>query len=142
MAEAVGFVLAAFPLVIEGLHAYVRGIELMEKWRGYRQALQRIIQALGMEEATFKNTCTRLLYDCVDFLQASTLVIVPGGDYWQDETIQDSLRSLLGSSFDVFSYAVESLTNSFEKLKEELGLDANYKVRLYHVMSVATLGAR
>ncbi|KAL8791921.1 MAG: hypothetical protein Q9195_005497 [Heterodermia aff. obscurata] len=134
MAEAAGFVLAALPLLVEGLRAYLKGIESIKKYWQHTKILKRLIRKFQVEEKKLENTCTELLVGLVDDIELGELLEQPGGKKWQEKGLQLSLRRRLGASYQVFFDAVTDMTEVTEEFVERLELDHNHRVRFtpYH----------
>lgn len=128
MAEAAGLVLAALPLIIEGLQGYWRGIESIKKWWQYAKALKRLIRKFQVEQRKLVNTCTELLEGLVDDTKLTSLLEEPGGANWQDISLQLSLRRRLGGSYPMFFDAVTEMTEIVEEFEEKLELDEHHRV--------------
>ena len=128
MAEIAGIVLAALPLIIEGLRGYLKGIESIKKWWQYAKALKRLIRKFQVEQRKLVNTCTELLEGLVDDTKLTSLLEEPGGANWQDRSLQLSLRRRLGGSYQVFFDAVTEMTEIVEEFEEKLELDEHHRV--------------
>lgn len=128
MAEAAGFVLAAFPLIIEGLRAYAEGIVTIKKWWRYRALLQHIVRRLEVEQVKLYNTCTNLLHNLVDDNMLHLLLENPGGFHWREESLRISLRMRLGKSFHTFLDTMNDMKEIVDLLKAKLDLDIDNKV--------------
>lgn len=128
MAEAAGLVLAALPLLVEGLRFYLKGIESIKKYWQYAKALKRLIRKFQVEQRKFGNTCTELLVGLVDDIELGYLLEQPGGVKWQEKSLQLSLRARLGASYQVFFDAVTDMTEATEEFEEKLELDQDHKV--------------
>ena len=130
MAEAAGFVLAAFPIVVEGLRIYVNGIRTIKKLGSYRKDLEEVIRMIDMENEKLDVTLRSLLRDLVDESMLETLLDTPRISRWNDDDLQDSLRTLLGEkSLEVFSRGMRSMNEALIEFKVILDLDANNRVR-------------
>lgn len=129
MAEVAGIVMAALPLVVEGLRLYVKGIETIKRWWKYAKVLKHLIRKLEMEKAKFENTCTELLYNLVGERELEILLGNPGGCSWREKSLQASLRGRLGPSFNVFLEAVMDLSDTVKEFTEKLDLGDDGKVR-------------
>lgn len=134
MAEAAGFVLAALPLLVEGLWGYLKGIESIKKYWQHTKILKRLIRKFQVEERKLGNTCTELLVGLVNDAELGELLEQPGGEKWQAKGLQLSLRRRLGASYQVFFDAVTDMTEVTEEFVERLELDQNHRVRFtpYH----------
>ncbi|KAK4693133.1 hypothetical protein P7C71_g4209, partial [Lecanoromycetidae sp. Uapishka_2] len=129
MAEVAGLVMAAFPIIIEGLHLYVEGVESIKKWWSYVKTLKRLIRKLEMEKTKLENSCTELLYDIVDEQTLSLLLEKPGGYRWREDSLQQALRVRLDKSFSVYMGAIQDMKETMDEFKDKLELDADNKPR-------------
>ena len=129
MAEAAGFVLAAFPIVVEGLRIYVNGIRSIRKLGSYKKDLEEVIRRIDTENEKLALTLRPLLRDLVDESTVETLLDTPGSSGWNDDDLQDSLRTLLGKQFDVFSRGMRSMNETLTDFKVILDLDGDNRVR-------------
>ena len=136
MAEAAGFVLAALPLLVEGLRCYLKGIESIKKYWQYTKVLKRLIRKFQVEQRKFGNTCEELLVGLVDDTELSDLLEKPGGAKWQEKGLQLSLRVRLGESYQVFFDAVTDMTEVTEEFEEKLELDQDHKVSKNLILSL------
>ena len=135
MAEAAGLVLAVFPLIIEGLHEYEKGVRSIKRWRHYgNKILPDIIRRLSVQEMIFRDLCTSLLQDITDDQDTEPLLVDPGGTRWKEPQLSESLQDRLGPSFDPFMKTITHMKDIIEEFKEVLGLNAECKVcRMSHV---------
>lgn len=129
MAEAAGFVLAAFPVVIECLHIYVNGIRSIRKLGSFKKDLEEVIRRIDMEDEKLDVTLRHLLRDHVDESTLETLLDTPRTSRWNDGDLQDSLRTLLGKKVEVFSRGMRSMNEALIEFKVILDLDDNDRVR-------------
>ncbi|KAI9773016.1 MAG: hypothetical protein M1839_002246 [Geoglossum umbratile] len=119
--EAAGLVLATFPLVIEGLKFYLRGLEALMRWRRYVKLVADLIRRTSLEQRKFRNTCTELFSDLVTEEELAFLLDNPGS--FGSKDIQASLRERLGESFGEFSATVADTTSRLEDFKKRLDLN-------------------
>jgi hypothetical protein len=119
--EAAGLVLATFPLIIEGLKFYLRGLEALMRWRSYVKLVAGLILRTSLEQRKFRNTCTELFSDLVTEEELAFLLDNPGG--FGSKDIQASLRERLGESLGVFSATVADTTSRLEDFKKRLDLN-------------------
>src|SRR5205809_3026823 len=131
--ETAGLVLATFPLVIEGLKFYLRGLETIRRWRHYVRFIEDLIRQINMERRKFKNNCTELLWDLVPAEELDSLLEDPGGFSWGN--LHTSLHERLGQSFDDFLKAVNDMTDRLDEFKEKLELNDDGRVSKAHIMT-------
>ena len=127
--ETAGLVLAAFPLLVKGVTAYLDGIRTIKYWRRYTRELRGYARRLKSQRVRYINTL-ELLFDGIveteDELAA--LIAEPGGDLWRKPRYQRCLAARLDHSFDHFIDIVQSMQESMEELREKMGLDAQGNV--------------
>ena len=128
MAEAAGFVLAAFPIVVEGLRIYVNGIRSIRKLGSYRKDLEEDIRGIDMENEKLDVTLRLLLHEVVDDSTLEILLDTQKTSRWNDDDLQDSLRTLLGKRFETFSRGMKSMNEALTEIKAVLDLDADNQV--------------
>jgi len=124
--EAAGFVLAAFPIVIEGLKFYLKGLETIKGLWRYHLLIQPLILGIEMEEVKFRNSLEALLEDLIMAGELESTLENP--NLFSREDIQSSLRERLGPSFEVFLATVADMTSRLEELKVRLGLNGDGRV--------------
>jgi hypothetical protein len=129
--ETAGLVLAVFPVVVEGLKAYLEGIESIKRWWKYVSVLKHLIRVLRMEEAKFSNTCTELLHDLVPAPELALLLEKPGGWRWRDADLQINLKQRLGRGFHAYLEAITDMTDILDEFRRKLDLGPNDKVQLH-----------
>lgn len=125
MAEPASFVLAGFPLIIEGVRVYIEGYKFINYWWQYAKFLEEFYRDIRMEKTKFINTCDRLLSDLVDEECLILLLNDTKGTHWQEKDFQASLRSRLGRSFDPFTEAVNKMMMIIEDFKKSLGIKSD-----------------
>jgi hypothetical protein len=126
--ETAGITLAIFPIVIEGLKAYLDGIASIKKWWQYVAVLKRLVRDLLVEEVKFTNTCTELLHDLVDTPELALLLDKPGGERWRGAGLQMKLKQRLGRGLQAYMESVIDMTDVLEEFRRKLELGPNDKV--------------
>ena len=127
--EAAGFVLAALPLVIEGLKSYGKGVRTIGRWLRYAAYIESLTNRLDDEKTKFENNCELLLQDLVPAADLEILLALPNGPDWKDAGLQELLRQTLGRSFISYMRAVEEMIGAMELFKAKLEIDVNGQVR-------------
>lgn len=125
MAEAVGFVLAVLPLVVNQLDAYVQGIETLKLLRRRRYGFQmkswKLI--LGSEQAIFNNNIELLLgADGSEEGVAEFLRNLQEQRHIDDGPMFERLHELLGRNYDVYVENMTELSNLLQQLQQKFGL--------------------
>lgn len=120
--ECAGLVLGVFPLLIEGIKAYNRGIRSIKRAREYKSILRQYCIELTSEHAQFKNTWYRI----VQLIRYDVLLpIAPNLDLAKLATHPENavrglnidLRAILSLSMRSFS---EDGVNEIERIITEL----------------------
>ena len=81
-------------------------------WALYRAACERLLTPLGILDRDFED-----------------LINNPQSGKWQEDRLDDSLRQLLGTSYQPYKNSIEALNRKLEKLRTKLELDHQYLVR-------------
>ena len=124
--EVAGLVLGAIPVLITALELYSKGARLDALWK-IQFALDPIRRELRAELQIYKNTCEELLQSIAPH-KIKELVEDPGGKAWQDQDLDDAMKSLLGTSYEVFFETIEIMNENVVKFKKKLCLGADGKV--------------
>jgi hypothetical protein len=128
MAEVAGLVLAAIPILIEGIKAYSKGVSTVTVFLRYQIPLEDLAQVLGAEETIYRNICNQLLQGLVDNKRKAELLQNPGGNAWRDPELQAGLEERLSTSYDAFNRTVKSMEAAMEEIKKLLKLNSKGKV--------------
>ena len=110
--ETAGLVLGAFPLVIEGLRVYIKGVSTMRDMKRYEFILGQFKRDIEMESTHFEDTCYQLLQHMAlpENSTLDNLVADPRGNLWKAEELQHALlRRLRPGSVMQFRRAAEEL---------------------------------
>jgi hypothetical protein len=125
MAEAVGFVLAVLPLVVNQLDAYVQGIETLKLFgtRRYGFQMKSWKLTLGSEQAILNNNIELLLgADGSEEGVAEFLRNLQEQQHIDNGPIFERLHELLGRNYDVYVANMTELSKLLQQLKQKFGL--------------------
>ena len=125
MAEAVGFVLAVLPLVVNQLDAYVQGIETLKLLRTRRYGFQMKSWklSLGSEQAILSNNIELLLgADGSEEGVAQFLRNLQEQQHIDNGPIFERFHELLGRNYDVYVANMTELSQLLQQLKQKFGL--------------------
>lgn len=124
--EVAGIALAAFPIVVNGLGRMTEGIETIKHWKKYKRELDKYAFRLDTAQVCFTSTLKHLLDDIIpsdtDF---ERMIAEPLGPLWKKPVYEESLRSRLDQSYNLYSRAIKNVAEGVEKLRIKLGIDAN-----------------
>jgi hypothetical protein len=111
--EATGIVLTLFPAIIEGLKNFYESRD----FRDYRAQIKRLVQTIGIENATFQNSCDFLL----DGLASTEQIISQmSGVGWDGLALQERLGP---TGFDAWVEAVNALASHLHEFVNRLELE-------------------
>jgi len=94
----------------------------------YEHELSSLGICIETSGTILKNTLEQLLGGIVEMEHMYEFLSNPGGEAWQDATIDERLRKRLGESYNVYFNNVAGMQCSMIEIKKKLGLDANGKV--------------
>lgn len=127
--ETAGLIMAAIPLIINGLDHYADGVRTIRKWWRYRRELESLARTLVVETTLFSGTCEKLLNELViddDFF--IDLIENPGGPLWKDDQLNQKLRQHLGSKYKLYEAFITDMGSAVEELVRKLEIDDEGKV--------------
>ncbi|EER37858.1 conserved hypothetical protein [Histoplasma capsulatum H143] len=120
--EIAGIVLGAFPLIIHLADGYMNGVHTIQGWARHQRQLMHLKQLLETEQTRFLNTCDSLFRACTNAStsEIETLLagVDPAGAEWAKH--QESLRGMLGRSYDPYIATIADMNNALEEMKEIL----------------------
>ncbi|QSS61047.1 hypothetical protein I7I51_05855 [Histoplasma capsulatum] len=120
--EIAGIVLGAFPLIIHLADGYMNGVHTIQGWARHQRQLMHLKQLLETEQTRFLNTCDSLFRACTNAStsEIETLLagVDPAGAEWAK--YQESLRGMLGRSYDPYIATIVDMNNALEEMKEIL----------------------
>ena len=134
--EAAGIVLAAFPIVVNGLQHFTDSVETIKRWRRYKKELAKYRRTLETQEIFYLNTIERLFEGIIqshDELDA--LMKDPGPAFSHKPQYEERLRTRLGRSYDNYTKIMANMLDTLKVAREELGIDENGKVCLVLLFS-------
>ena len=122
--EATGLALAIFPLIVNQVDNYARGIEKIKALRRYRWQLENCSTGLSAQYAILLNTLELSLEGVVDdHDQRSQLISNPRGPGWQDAAFRRRLARKLDRDYCAFTRTMKGLCDLLEDLSQKLGLE-------------------
>jgi hypothetical protein len=131
--EVAGIVLGAIPLVISGLEHYAEGARTIRSMWNYPQDFKNLSIRLRTEDAIFRNTMERLLYDCEGNRGLEDMLTQPGGSAWAETQVERELHRILQGSYTVFLEGIVRMNETLAAFIKRLRLCPDGKVS--HVKS-------
>lgn len=123
--EVAGLVLAVFPLVINALEYYERGLQPIKEWVRFKKEYAAFMNTLCRQKIFFRQNIEDLLGPIVasDFEMAQ-LLDNPGGPAWKSEDLDMKLhRRLPGKhEYECYTTTAEYILQLLEKLKAKLNI--------------------
>jgi hypothetical protein len=132
MAEVVGFILGAVPLIVSALEHYRDGLDVAKDYWRYSSNLKSLQTRLRIEHSLYQGTLKRLLLSELSLSQVEDLFPDPQQPLktalWGTEEIEEKLRVKLGDKYDTFMDAIREMEEAIEKLMDKLDIDLQGKV--------------
>ncbi|KAL8656991.1 MAG: hypothetical protein Q9226_002362 [Calogaya cf. arnoldii] len=136
--EVAGITLAVFPIVLKGLCQMMEGIETIKRWKKYKRELEKYAARMENAHICFRSTLFLLLNDIVlSDLDFDLMIAEPLGPLWKKPEYEDSLRSRLDQSYNLYLKTIKSLADDVEKMRNKLGIDASGTVASPEVLTLA-----
>lgn len=133
--ELAGLILAIFPVVVEGVELYVKGVNALERWWRFSRVLKRLLRRIRLERLKFQQNCEALLCGITEPGQLDRLLKDPGGPEWTLPDLQGRLEKQLGDSYHAYMEAAIEIKEMLERLRSKLELDQSGKVRGNNTLS-------
>ncbi|OAT02040.1 uncharacterized protein BDCG_06615 [Blastomyces dermatitidis ER-3] len=120
--EIAGVVLGAFPLIIHLADGYMHGVHTIQGWTRHRSQLMHLKQLLETEQTRFLNTCDSLFRACTHASTSEIEALLAGVDPTGVEWLkyQESLRDLLGRSYEPYIATISDMKDALEEMKRIL----------------------
>lgn len=113
MAEAMGFALAIFPLLISAAEHYAEAAVAFRRYRRFATEAATFASILGIQRAIFRRANKLLLERVVGSEQANDMLDNAQHPGWGDKAVEDSFMQQLGD-------LGEAVMDSIQLIKEEL----------------------
>jgi len=122
--EVVGFVLGAFPLLVEAAKQWMEGVEALVEWKRFRPKFTSFIGAIDVENTIFKNTLLNVMITAtasmsmdVDYLEWKNPNLSKA---LENPDIVNALTLHLGDSYDGFIRTITTIQCAIEGLHDLL----------------------
>lgn len=123
--EVASLVLASFPLLIQCLESYAKGVESLRRWQRYSREIKIFIRKLETFRVTYLNTTEQLLDGIVHSEEhLNEMLSNPASSLWKKPHYIDQLKSRLHRSFDNYVDTSEQILYLLKLMRENLGLDS------------------
>ena len=121
--EIAGLLLGAFPLFISALEHYRETAEVLEDWWQIKKEYKKCKNEIKVQELAFESNLEKFLLPLVvDDEEIEALMLEPGGSRSQDPDIEETLKSRLPRSYELFLDTIQDIEDVMEKLGKELGV--------------------
>ncbi|KAI4124006.1 MAG: hypothetical protein LQ338_005030 [Usnochroma carphineum] len=128
--EVAGIALAVFPILVNGLHHMVAGIETIKRWRRYKLKLEEYATILESAEVYFFDTLDELLNDIVPSDEELELLIrEPLGTLWRTPRYDKKLHERLDRSYKSYSRTIQTLVDKLNTMCDKLGIDKSGTIK-------------
>ena len=119
--EIAGLVLAAFPVIVQGLQQISESVGTVKSWKRSRHELNNYCRTLESEKIALRNTI-ELLFEGILQLdeELEAAISDPEGALSQYEM---KLKCRLGNSYPIYIRLMENLLKMLKSAQEELEID-------------------
>ena len=123
--ETAGLVLAAFPLVLDGLSRWLEGVQKVKRWRRIHRQLKNYEIRLQSQRVTYQNTLELLLVGIVQTDEDTAAMLAdPRGDVWKEAKYEHLLRRRLDRAYDTFFEMLQLMSTTLSEIEKKLGMEA------------------
>jgi hypothetical protein len=120
--EAVGIVLGALPIMVNGIEKYSEGLSAARRLLNPRRELRNLHRAIRTELQVFRNTALLLLHRIATESEVESLIREPTSNLWKAPAFERDMRTLLGSSYSVWCEVMSDISNAIREISRDLGL--------------------
>ncbi len=120
--EAVGIVLGALPIMVNGIEKYSEGLSAARRLLNPRRELRNLHRAIRTELQVFRNTALLLLHRIATESEVESLIREPTSNLWKAPAFERDMRTLLGSSYSVWCEVMADISNAIREISMDLGL--------------------
>ena len=121
--ETAGLVLAALPLIVEGLQGYLKGIHTIQRFLKMEKWLKQYLANVENCEVVVRQFIERVLLESEIDVDVDKLLDSPGCDLWQDTGLEKQLRKYLGRYYEKYMQTIGDLSILIDELREKLHLN-------------------
>ena len=135
--ETAGLVLAAFPLIVDGLSHYIDGVRTMRQFFKFRDTLDSYVVKLTAQQSLYRRSL-EVLFVRAGMVESEELDIMiedPECDLWKDSRRDACILAFLGSAYKAYLETVELLSRTFAVMQDRLilGFESSEKVSIYKI---------
>lgn len=122
--ETAGLVLAAIPLMIEGLRCYIHGCETIKRYWKLRELLESYLTKLMGFQYVLHDTITELFLqaDLLDMGALEEFLKSPTDEPWKRPENEVQLRLHLGVKYETYTKTIEGIKRLMSEISERLRL--------------------
>ena len=121
--EEAALVLAAFPLVLDGLSHWLEGVRKGKRWWRIQLQLKNYKMRLQSQKVIYQNTLELLLADIVQADDIAAMLAEPGGDIWKKAEYDSLLHRRLDGAYDTFFENLEFILTTLSEVEKKLGIE-------------------
>ncbi|KAI9891247.1 MAG: hypothetical protein M1814_002937 [Vezdaea aestivalis] len=120
--ECAGLVLASFPVLIEALKFYSKGLQTTKSLWRYHKHFERLLNWIKYENLIFSNNLQNVLQDCLAG-QMAALLDNPTGELWKDQGVVAAIQKRLGTQYGSYMDVLQIMNEELQQFKVDLGVD-------------------
>ena len=123
--EIAGLVLAAFPLVLDGISHWLDAVHKVQRWRRIHRQLKNYEIRLQSQRVTYQNTLELLLDGIVQTDEdIAAMLAEPRGEVWKKGKYYHLLHRRLDRAYDTFFETLKSMFTTLGEIEKKLGMEA------------------
>jgi hypothetical protein len=119
MAEAMGFALAIFPLLISAGEHYAEAAVAFRRYHHFATEAATLASILGIQRAIFRRANKLLLERVVGSEQANDMLDDAQHPGWGDKAVEDSFMEQLGDLGEAVMDSIRLIKEELEALEKE-----------------------
>ncbi|CAI0644042.1 unnamed protein product [Colletotrichum noveboracense] len=138
MAEAVGIVLGAVPLLISALEHYQDIIGPVVRFKNWRGELGTIILRLVTERASYDQNLRIMLLRAVGSDDLEQMIADPQSQTWRSEGFAEDMKIELGRAYDPCMGLVKNIAGTLETIAANLNIEGSDRIRKEGLQAVVS----
>ena len=119
MAEAMGFALAIFPLLISAAEHYAEAAVAFRRYHNFTTEADTFASLLGIQRVIFRSAYKSLLERVVGSEQAKDMLENARHPGWGDKAVEDSFMQQLGDLSEAAMDSIRLIKQKLEALEQE-----------------------
>ncbi|MCJ1242897.1 hypothetical protein MMC30_000093 [Trapelia coarctata] len=121
MAEAAGFVLAGFPILLSAIDHYQDSVDVLGDWWDFKSKWVAFHHKLAFQKVLFDENLEELLSPIFDSeVEIDALLKDAGGSGWQNPYLEKKVKERLPKSYTAYKKVMEEMKETITELQGEI----------------------